>query len=87
MNDTTAGDPAASVLTVGQIGFDDAATLLAGFGLRLHRVAAGKKIPGSYWGEPEAGIIAANVYIAHREAVLARRAATHAPVEGAKPGE
>ncbi len=29
MNDTTAGDPAASVLTVGQIGFDDAATLLA----------------------------------------------------------
>ncbi|KHL51405.1 EamA family transporter, partial [Xanthomonas cannabis] len=32
-------------------------------------------------------IIGANVYIAHREAVLARRAATHAPVEGAKPGE
>lgn len=63
MNDTTAGDPAASVLTVGQIGFDDAATLLAGFGLRLHRVAAGKKIPGSYWGEPEAGIIAGNVYV------------------------
>ena len=63
MNDTTVGDPAASVLTVGQIGFDDAATLLAGFGLRLHRVAAGEKIPGSYWGEPEAGIIAANVYV------------------------
>ncbi len=32
-------------------------------------------------------IIGANVYIAHREAVLSRRAATHAPVEGAKPGE
>ncbi|KAB7766488.1 DMT family transporter [Xanthomonas maliensis] len=32
-------------------------------------------------------IIAANVYIAHREAVLARRASTHAPVEGVKPGE
>ena len=32
-------------------------------------------------------IVAANVYIAHRETVLARRAATHAPVEGAKPGE
>ncbi len=32
-------------------------------------------------------IIAANVYIAHREAVLARRDATHAPLEGAKPGE
>ncbi|MBB1117066.1 hypothetical protein H4O09_08390 [Stenotrophomonas sp. W1S232] len=63
MNDTTAGDPAASVLTVGQIGFDDAATLLAGFGLRLHQVGAGEKIPGSYWGEPEAGIIACNVYV------------------------
>ncbi|PPT40862.1 EamA family transporter [Xanthomonas arboricola] len=32
-------------------------------------------------------IICANVYIAHRESVLARRAATHAPLEGAKPGE
>lgn len=32
-------------------------------------------------------IVSANVYIAHREAVLTRRAATHAPVEGAKPGE
>ncbi|GAB3334157.1 DMT family transporter [Marilutibacter aestuarii] len=31
-------------------------------------------------------IFAANAYIAHREAVLARRAATQAPVEGAKPG-
>ncbi|MCF7220887.1 DMT family transporter [Marilutibacter chinensis] len=31
-------------------------------------------------------ILAANAYIAHREAVLARRAATTAPVEGAKPG-
>ncbi|MBB1088979.1 DMT family transporter [Lysobacter sp. SG-8] len=31
-------------------------------------------------------ILAANAYIAHREAVLARRAATQAPVEGAKPG-
>lgn len=32
-------------------------------------------------------ILAANAYIAHREAVLARRAATEAPVEAAKPGE
>lgn len=32
-------------------------------------------------------IFAANAYIAHREAVLARRAATHAPVEAAKPAE
>ncbi|MFZ5657326.1 MAG: DMT family transporter [Pseudomonadota bacterium] len=32
-------------------------------------------------------IFGANAYIAHREARLARRAATQAPVEGAKPGE
>jgi drug/metabolite transporter (DMT)-like permease len=32
-------------------------------------------------------IFAANAYIAHREARLARRAATHAPLEAAKPGE
>lgn len=32
-------------------------------------------------------IFGANAYIAHREAVLARRARTHAPVEAAKPGE
>jgi len=32
-------------------------------------------------------ILAANAYIAHREAQLSRRAATNAPVEGAKPGE
>ena len=32
-------------------------------------------------------IFAANAYIAHREAQLARRHATQAPVEAAKPGE
>lgn len=50
-------------MTVGQIRFDDAACLLAGFGLILHPVPAGEKIPGSYWGEPEAGIIGCNVYV------------------------
>jgi drug/metabolite transporter (DMT)-like permease len=40
------------------------------------------------WTIMGAGIIfAANAYIAHREAVLARRAATTAPVEAAKPAE
>ena len=40
------------------------------------------------WTIAGAGIIlAANAYIAHREALLARRAATNAPVEAAKPGE
>jgi drug/metabolite transporter (DMT)-like permease len=42
----------------------------------------------SRWTVLGAGIIfAANAYIAHREAQLARRAATSAPVEAVKPGE
>jgi drug/metabolite transporter (DMT)-like permease len=42
----------------------------------------------SRWTIAGAAIIfSANAYIAHREAQLARRAATTAPVEGAKPGE
>ena len=45
------------VLTLADIAFDDAAALLHRFGLSLQRVADGAPIPGSYWGECEAGII------------------------------
>lgn len=38
------------------------ADLLARHGLRLARVADGAPIPGSYWGEPEAGLIGHTVY-------------------------
>lgn len=51
------------VTCVGDICFDDAATLLAAHDLRLHRVADAAPIPGSYWGEPEAGIIGSDVYV------------------------
>ena len=37
------------------------AALLAGYGLELELVSAGASIPGSYWGEPEAGIIGSRV--------------------------
>lgn len=36
--------------------------LLARHGLRLELVAANTAIPGSYWGEPEAGVIGSTVY-------------------------
>ncbi|MBA8681754.1 hypothetical protein H4O11_07990 [Stenotrophomonas tumulicola] len=55
--------PASHVTCVGDIAFADAACLLSAHGLQLHHVAAGESIPGSYWGEPEAGIIASNVYV------------------------
>ncbi len=53
---------APAVLQLSDIGFAPAADLLARYGLALHEVAAGAPIPGTYWGEPEAGIIGANVY-------------------------
>lgn len=49
------------VLLLRDIGFDDVAAVLARYGLALERVADGAPIPGSYWGEPEAGVIGATV--------------------------
>lgn len=51
------------MLTLADIAFDDAAALLAGFDLELVPVPDGAPIPGSYWGEPEAGIIGGRVYV------------------------
>lgn len=50
------------MLTLADIDVCAAAALLARFGLRLVRVADGAPIPGSYWGEREAGIIGSDVY-------------------------
>lgn len=50
------------VTRLGQIGFEAVASLLTRHGLRLQQVADGAAIPGSYWGEPEAGIIGECVY-------------------------
>lgn len=50
------------VATLADIGFDAAAVLLARYGLKLERVGDGLPIPGSYWGEPEAGVIAETAY-------------------------
>ena len=50
------------MLTLADIAQDDVAALLARFGLALVRVDDGAPIPGSYWGEPEAGLIGSTVY-------------------------
>ena len=47
------------------LGDVDAAAVDALFerhGLRVERVAEGAPIPGSYWGEPEAGVIGNTIY-------------------------
>ena len=51
-----------SVLTLTDIGFDAPRALLARYGLTLERIDDGKTIPGSYWGDCEAGIIGNVVY-------------------------
>jgi hypothetical protein len=51
------------VLLCRDIDFSDLATLLARFGLSLERVADGEPIPGSWFGDPEAGIIARRVLV------------------------
>lgn len=57
------GTATPAVLRMCEIAFADAAALLARYGLALHRVAEGQAIPGSYWGESEAGIIGNDVYV------------------------
>ena len=51
------------VTTVADVGIDGPAALLARFGLNLERVGDGETIPGSFWGEPEAGVIGTCVYV------------------------
>ena len=53
---------AIDVLRMAAIGFEDMHALLAGYGLTLHRVEPGQAIPGSYWGDTEAGIIGEAVF-------------------------
>lgn len=59
----TKAGAANDVLRLRDIAFADAADLLARYGLTLERVADDAPIPGSFWGEPEAGLIGDTVYV------------------------
>lgn len=50
------------VLRVVDLPFEDLADLLARHDLRLRTVEDGVPIPGSFWGDPEAGVIGSTVY-------------------------
>ena len=52
-----------NVLLLRDISFADAAALVGRYGLQLKLVEDGAVIPGSYWGESEAGIIGSTVYV------------------------
>ncbi len=51
------------VLRVADTGFDALASLTARFGATPEVVSDNEKIPGSFWGEPEAGLIGARIYL------------------------
>lgn len=56
-------DPAdGGVLRLADIDVYELDHLLHGYGLSLIRVPDSAPIPGSYWGEPEAGLIGTNVH-------------------------
>src|SRR5690606_23981861 len=59
---TESGDDAVHVLRLRDIDAAQAASLLARYGLELVLVPAAAAIPGSYWGEPEAGLIGHRVH-------------------------
>ena len=50
------------VLVVADLRYSDLARLLARYGLSLQLLDDGAPIRGSFWGEPEAGIVGRNVY-------------------------
>lgn len=50
------------MLRLADVAVADVAALLARHGLALELVAAEAPIPGSFWGEPEAGIIGSTVH-------------------------
>lgn len=63
MPDTIDGTAAsAAVLRVGDIGALAFADVLACYGLTLQRIDDDSPIPGSFWGESEAGVIGTVVY-------------------------
>ena len=52
----------AAVLTVADADVVEIRALLARYGLRFRKIAAEADIPGSYWGDREAGIVALEVF-------------------------
>lgn len=50
-------------MVVADIGTDAASALLEAHGLELRKVADGEPIPGSYWGDSEAGLIGTTVFV------------------------
>src|SRR5512143_1308898 len=58
-----ARSPAANVVLLADLDAAQIDALLVAYGARLERAPAGTAIPGSYWGETEAGLVGNTVYV------------------------
>ena len=63
MSASLAHSPAAKVVVLADLDRRDVVALLAGYGARLVELAPHVSIPGSYWGDSEAGLIGDVVYV------------------------
>jgi len=52
---------AVTICTIDQV--DGLRTLLASYGLQIVQVPAGREIPGTYWGDSEAGLIGNRLFL------------------------
>ena len=52
-----------SILLCSQINLDNLKDLLARYSMQVTRVASGEPIPGSFWKEPEAGLVGNVLYV------------------------
>lgn len=53
----------AEVTPLAAVGIEPLRELLRPYGLRIELLPAGAAIPGSYWGEPEAGLVGNLLYV------------------------
>jgi hypothetical protein len=58
----SATNPTDTILTLGEIDLGDVVALLAAYGLAFELIPEGAAIPGSFWGDSEAGLIGRTVY-------------------------
>lgn len=56
-------DPNPAVTPVSMVGVERIRALFAPHGLQVVRVEPDTPIPGSYWGDPEAGLVGACLYV------------------------
>ncbi len=52
-----------AVLKVSEVGAHTLDALIARFGIEVVRLPPGSRIRGSFWGEPEAGVVGGTVYV------------------------